>query len=300
MPLKGENPITSYFPRVTPNSKLKTLARTKPKSTKRARQADETDLDLGKESSRKKSKSRKGKDHEGSDYQSSLSTPSRTAVSPPHRSVKKLSGAVIEIEDTPPNSPVKPASLRCTTPPSSPLPELTPSPEHPRTCSPSHQSQDDIEREIEPGPSYHTSIEASYPERQEVELELVPSSQTQTLDLPFYGGNARKTQALEHIPARNPESSIPSQSSSYIPSSQPGTLSPDFHTAPDEFVASSQTQLVDLLPTSPVDPGFGFVPSSQTQELFYSQAFTPRPFEGTISTSRYVYSEAHDSPYSQP
>ncbi|KAF9452172.1 hypothetical protein P691DRAFT_772506 [Macrolepiota fuliginosa MF-IS2] len=304
MPIKGENPITSYFPRVTPNSKLKTPIQAKPKLAKRARLPDETDS--GRESSHKKSKSRKEKDEEDFDYQPSPSKTSRVVPSNQRRSVKKASSAVIEIVDTPPSGPVKPISLHYTTPPSSPLPDLTPSPElPPRIRSPSCCHVDEVADDCEPGPSYRASMEASYPERQQVEFELIPSSQTQTLETFFYDEDTRVSQTTGRpasgVPfTRGLESRVFPPNPSHTPPSQSDTASSNPRASPDEFIASSQSQLLDLCPTSPIDPDLELIPSSQSQELSYSQAFVLRPFRRVISTTRERRTSLMDCYTSEP
>jgi hypothetical protein len=247
MSLKGENPITSYFPRLSPNSKRKTPTQSKQKLAKRVRQPDE--VDSSEESSRKKSKSRKQKN------------------------LRKI--AVIEIEDTPPSSPVKPRVLLRPTPPSSPLTDLTPSPEPPpRIRSPSLSSLTDVwVDDAELGPSYSSLIGASHSECREHEHKLIPSSQTQELVNEEEPGVAQ-VPALpsSRIPFQSSESYTP-QTLSYIPYSQLNTTPSDS----DELVASPQTQLLDPIPRPSISPDFDFVSSSQSQEHSYSQTVANQP-----------------------
>lgn len=170
---KGENRITSYFPRST--------SRQTP--AKRTRQVDEADS--VRKSSIKKSKSRQEKDGVDIGRQPSPSTPSRTTPLSSRRLIKKASRTVIDIRETQPNTPTNSVSLRITTPPSSPLPVLTPSPSPPRPRNPSYYPSVDTVNDNEPGSSSSISIRAGHLGVQEAELELIPSSQTQNLDL-FY------------------------------------------------------------------------------------------------------------------
>lgn len=297
MSLKGENPITSYFPRISLNPPPKTLAQSKPKPGKRPRQLDEFETGSSKESSRKKSKGRRKRVEDGAHCLPSTSTPPRKTSPRAHRLVRKPGAPirrVTEIQDTPTSS-MKPV-VSCITPPSSPLPDLTPSPEmHLESRSVSHLSQEDKEKDdVWPGPSSNSpSMEASYPDHCEVEPEFIPSSQTQALDSFFCYEGTTPTRTFEapselsftgNMPTRGPGPIGPLQSSNNTPSSYATTS--NSYPEMDECIASSQSQDMDLTATSPIDPDFELVPSSQTQELLYSQCIALRPLQTVMPETR--------------
>lgn len=300
MPTKGEIPLTSYFPRI---SSRQTPA-------KRTRQADEADS--ARRSSIKKPKGRQEKDDVGTGRQSPLSTPSSTIPLSSRRSIKKAQRTIIDIrETTQPNTPPNSVSFCVTTPPSSPLPVLTPSPSPPRLSNPPYHSYvRGTVNDNGSGSSSSLSIGASYLGREEVELELIPSSQTQNLGSfhveedfrpnisPRKFEYCRPSQNSGYIPSSQPEYCGPSQSSSYIPSSQPDTTHLDLRTDPDCFIASSQSQFMELTPTSPIDPGSELVPSSQTQELCYSQAVNINPLNKITIPPRWAHFNTYASLHS--
>ncbi|KAJ3565801.1 hypothetical protein NP233_g7410 [Leucocoprinus birnbaumii] len=264
MPLKGENPITTYFPRVSPDAKLKTPLQSKPRLAKRLQPHDDSIDSTTNGSARKKSKSQKQSD--ARDAGPSFSrTPRPSDVFSPSQ---KASREVIEIEETPPNTPVK-RRLFCQFT-SSPLPDLTPSPEPPpRPCAPSHTSH--LEADADPSLSAGTNS----PEPTEFRPDCIPSSQTQAME-DFTRTAEKLTVQIpvcspSETPTVIPERAVPSQSSDYIPSSQPDTTLPSFFLIPDESIPSSQSQFIDLIPTSPITPDFDTVPSSQSQEIAFSQ-----------------------------
>ncbi|KXN87942.1 hypothetical protein AN958_07952 [Leucoagaricus sp. SymC.cos] len=265
MPLKGENPITTYFPRVTADLKLKTSIQPKLKVAKRLRQPDEPTS----ESSRKKSKSRR---QAGVEYSPNFAN---SSCSVERTSCSKTPWAVIEIRNTPPSSPTRPPLIPQITPPSSPLPELTPSPEHPPRTQrpPSLYRVDDQEVDVGLSAILSVSGKASHQEHDEMKLDLIPSSQTQVLDI-LRDEDAELFQACDppsSIPTRNSEWIIPSQTSVDILAPQRNQNPSLSHTVQEELVASSQSQLMDLIPTSPITFDPDMVPSSQTQEFSYSQ-----------------------------
>ncbi|KAF5363803.1 hypothetical protein D9756_000788 [Leucocoprinus leucothites] len=289
MPLKVENPITSYFPRVSPDAKIKTPVQSKPRLAKRARSPHEIDPST-EGSTRKKSKSRKQPD--ARNYENPRSPPSTAqSGSVQVTFTRKAKGEVIEIQETPPSTPLKAGLFRQSIPPSSPLPDLTPSPElSPHASTPLHPfSFDDLADSDEPNPSRGAR---AYPEPLEDKLDLIPSSQTQAIG--FYSDeednlkNVPKTASPSStLSNRSSEHDTHSQISSYIPSFQPDATSPDFFNPSDKFIPSSQSQLMDPVPTSPITPDFETVPSSQSQELSYSQApyHSPKKIE-TMSRLR--------------
>lgn len=291
MPPRAENPITAYFHPISSNPHLRSQVRHRPSPAKRARQADENET-TGRQCFRKKSrtpnKDSKGKRREEDvDF---LSTSRKTSFDS-HRPItktKELGQGVIEIEDTPPSSPTKPVpDLRHTTPPSSPLPELTPSPEiEPLnlSCLPVIHRTTEV---VDHGPNVN-SLESSSPPRRQVEFEFIPSSQTQTLDS-FDYETATPTCTIEFPSTygsfRSPQPTISSPSSAY---SQPNFAPSECNSDLDDFVASSQSQDMSPVPIpSPVNSEIELVPSSQTQELSYSQRTGFYSFPVAESESRY-------------
>jgi hypothetical protein len=161
--------------------------------------------------------------------------------------------------------------FRPATPPSSPLPDLTPSPEaSPRTRSTSHISGLCDWEHDERSTSCGASVEDNYSKRQEVEPHLIPSSQTQAIDPnTFDEGDSKvlRTSTLPSSSSHSPQCEERAQTSS----PQYDTTPFEPFAAPDEFISSSQTQLVDIAPVSPSDSEVNAVPSSQSQEVSYSQ-----------------------------
>ncbi|KAF7776312.1 hypothetical protein Agabi119p4_4705 [Agaricus bisporus var. burnettii] len=274
MPPLAENPITAYFHPISSNPHLRSQVRHRPSPAKRARQPDEYET-TGRQCFRKKSrtpnKDSKGKRRE--DDVDFLSTSRKTSLAS-HRSftkAKELGQGVIEIEDTPPSSPTKPVSLRHTTPPSSPLPELTPSPEiQPLnlSCLPLiHRTAQIVEHGLNVN-----SLESSSPPHRQVEFDFIPSSQTQILDSFDY--ETATPPCTIGFPStygsfRSPQPTMSSPSSPY---SQPNLAPSECNSDLNDFVASSQSQDMSPAPiSSPVHSEFELVPSSQTQELSHSQ-----------------------------
>lgn len=266
MPLQGENPITSYFYRVSPNARSKAL----PRSAKRAQSPGETDP-ATKGTSRKKLKSQKYKGH------TALHVPSNSS-----RATLGQTGSakdMIEIQDIDilPGSPYEAIYSHQSTP-SSPLPDLTPSPspEASQNFSRLFSSNGAVD-DSELTPSCAALAEAGYLEPQEVDSDPIPSSQTQTMEYSYEDEDSKMSQkiALSSYSAsvRSPRIS----NFNYIPSSQPD---PEPFASQYQFVPSSQSQFMDPAPTSPIIPDFDTVPSSQSQELFYSQHIHNSPKKG--------------------
>lgn len=265
MPFKRENSITSYFYRVSPDAKSKVPIQSNPGITKRARTPDEIDS----ATKAKKLKSQQCTDTKGhavlhAPSSSSWATFGKTA----------FARDIIQTQDA---SPFKAISYR-STPPSSPLPDLTPSPEASQFFSHLFSSREVVD-DPEVTSSRGASTEASCPGSQEVDSDPIPSSQTQTIDSSNEDEDleiSQNTALPMHIaPVRSP------QISNYIPSSQPDSSPTELLASQYQFVPSSQSQFMDPTPSLPSIPDFDDVPSSQSQELSYSQYNSNSPKKGS-------------------
>jgi hypothetical protein len=261
-----EIPITAYFPPVPSNPRLHSQARQRPSPPKRARPVDVSEA--GRHSSRKKTKTPnndlKGKQRE---YAPPASRKARLGSHWSPTQPEEQGRRVIELEDTPPSSPVKPVLLRHATPPSSPLPELTPSPETELRYLPCRPPINPMTEVAGFRPS--TSSEPASPYRCPLEFEVIPSSQTQTLDSLLDYETATPTCTLG-IPLANTSLQSPEPTTAYPESaltSRSHFVPTDCNSELDDFIASSQSPHMSL----PIDPELELVPSSQTQEFFHSQ-----------------------------
>jgi len=261
MPLKGENPITSYFYRVSHDVKSKAPIQSNLGIVKRARAPDEIDS-ATKTTSRKKLKSQEytnAKEHVVLYAPSSSSwvTSGKTASA----------RDIIETRGIFPGGPIKAISYR-PTPPSSPLPDLTPSPEASQHFSHISSSRGVVD-DPEVPPSCGALTEASWPGSQEVHSDPISSSQMEKTDSSYEDKDleiSQKAALLAYIaPIRSP------QISNYIPPSQLDSSPTELFASQHQFVPSSQSQFMDSTPPLPSIPDFDTVPSSQSQELFCSQ-----------------------------
>ena len=275
MPLKGENPITSYFYRVTCDAKSKAPIQSNPGLAKRARTPDKIDSTT-KATFRKKLKSQEYTNAKEHAVLHTLSSSSRATFG-------KTASAreIVETRDIFPSNLFKAVSYR-STPPSSPLPDLTPSPEASQHFSHIFSSRGVID-DPEVTPSCGASTEDTCPDSQEVDSDPIPSSQTQTIDCSYEDKELEISQKMA-LPAYIAPIGNP-QISNYIPPSQPDSSPTELFASQYQFVPSSQSQFMDLTSSLSSIPDFDTVPSSQSQELFHSPYNYDSPKKG--SDTRY-------------